>query len=357
MAEMNEESFAAELQKVFLAETREMLEDVESIVMEIEQNPDDAAKIDRLFRIVHTIKGSAHVAGFTQLGAFAHAFETLLAAMREKKLRVGPDLADVLLSGTDCLGAFVKALAEDPAATVDAGALEARITAVVAGTSAQPARTPLAAPAVQPAPAVKAEPFPEVPAAVEPTAPATILVCDDEPHICDILRDILEDGGYRIVTAGNGLEALAVMKAQPVDVIMTDLMMPQLNGIDFIREVRKFNQLIPVVFVSGHSAREHFKSFIALGVDEFVDKPFNPEDILLVARRAVKARRLRDALLGLARLTFKAYVSIQKIEALSDPGSATPQRTEEAAHLDRCVAEIRLMTMHLLQSERAVGEP
>jgi len=87
---MNDASFEIELQDTFLTEAEEMLEDTESAFVAIEANPDDAAKIDKIFRLVHTIKGSAHMAGFVGFGNFAHSFETLLGALRDKKLLVTP---------------------------------------------------------------------------------------------------------------------------------------------------------------------------------------------------------------------------------------------------------------------------
>ena len=83
MKHMNEASFEAELRDVFLAEAEEIIEDAEKALMEIEENPDNFQKIDLIFRLIHTIKGSALVAGFKQLGEFAHKFETVLGKIRD----------------------------------------------------------------------------------------------------------------------------------------------------------------------------------------------------------------------------------------------------------------------------------
>lgn len=359
---MNDATFEAELQEVFLNEAQEMLEDTETAFMRIEANPDDGATIDRIFRNVHTIKGSAHVAGFAALGNFAHTFETLLGLLREKKLKATSDIVDVLLAGNDCLRTFVSELRKDSKAVVDCEDVSQRIRSATPGDGvvAQIAKGNTAEATVpvtfsQP---TKTEKTREqvAPMALEATEKRTFLICDDEPAILELLSDILVRNGYGVLAADNAHKALDLLRQNNVDAIMTDLKMPEMNGIEFVSAVRAFNRFVPIVFVSGHSSREHFKQFLDLGVDSFVEKPFNEADLLGVARRVVREKILRDAVLSLSKLSFRAYVSIQKIRALSSATVSPQERKREEDHLDTCMNDIRKATAALLDSERTLKQ-
>ncbi len=195
MHAMNDESFALELQRTFLAETQEMLEETETAFLHIEANPDDASRIDKIFRLVHTIKGSALTCGFAELGAFAHSFETLLAGIRNKQLKVDSSIADILLAGNDGLRNFVAALKEDPEAHLDTAALTRRIQQACPGSGSPQASSPAPAPS---------------PTKTE--GQRTFLVCEDDVQMLKILKDLLESEGYAVVCAGNGRQALAQMR-------------------------------------------------------------------------------------------------------------------------------------------------
>lgn len=133
---------------------------------------------------------------------------------------------------------------------------------------------------------------------------------------------------------------------------MTDLKMPNMNGLEFVHEVRKFNRVMPIVFVSGHSSREHFKEFLALDIDAFIEKPFREIEIVHVAQRAVRTRDLRDAMLALSRTTFKAYVLLQKLSAYMAKDGIDPIQAKDQALLADLMEEMRTTTQLLLESEK-----
>ena len=107
--------------------------------------------------------------------------------------------------------------------------------------------------------------------------PPRILVVDDEPSIRDFLAWVLEDEGFRVTTAGDGREALAVAKEQAPDVVLTDLMMPVLDGYQLIDGLRR--EQIPVRAVIAMSA-VHVAADRTPAADLFLSKPFEVEQIL-----------------------------------------------------------------------------
>ncbi len=109
------DDFDLTIRREFISEASEMLEAVESAFIELEQNPGNKPVIDKIFRLAHTIKGSAMSCGFNALGDFAHHMETLLVNIREAKITMKPEIVDVLLKSTDCLNAWVAGLKENMA--------------------------------------------------------------------------------------------------------------------------------------------------------------------------------------------------------------------------------------------------
>jgi len=349
-------SFEKELQETFLTEASEMLEETEAAFVALESSPEDPAKIDKIFRFVHTIKGSAHVAGFSDLGQFAHIFETLLGILRDKKLSLSPDIVDVLLDGNDCLNEFVKALRSDRSAKINTSISEDRIREILrnARMGSEGFVQELSHPSSTQSKDADKTPPERAATGSAPRLPVPIfLVVDDEPQILQILERCLKDIGFHAITSKSVVSALSVFKAQPVDVIFTDLKMPDMDGIEFVKAVRKVNAFIPIAFISGHSTREHFKDYIKIGVDSFIGKPFHAEEVHAVAKRLVRESRMRHSMLTLSKLSFQTYVTVEKIL------STLPlDQTHEADKLvlDRSMSQMRQATTDLLASERQLQE-
>ncbi|MEO7910790.1 MAG: response regulator [Roseiflexaceae bacterium] len=111
---------------------------------------------------------------------------------------------------------------------------------------------------------------------------AFILVVDDQPQLLDSIQMTLELVGYRVRTAGTGIEALTILQAQPIDLILTDIEMPKLDGYQLCQRVRAERQwsAIPLLFLSAHGDEEDMRYAKSLGADGYLLKPIEPEDLL-----------------------------------------------------------------------------
>jgi DNA-binding response OmpR family regulator len=116
----------------------------------------------------------------------------------------------------------------------------------------------------------------------------TILVVDDEPEIVRFVRAYLEDAGYRVVIAGDGQEALFVARHEKPDLVILDLMMPGMDGWDFIRRYREERDT-PIVVLTARVEESDQVLGLELGADDYVTKPFSPR--ALVARVRAVLRR------------------------------------------------------------------
>jgi len=116
----------------------------------------------------------------------------------------------------------------------------------------------------------------------------TILVVDDEPRIVELARDYLEHAGFRVITANDGRGALDVARHDRPDLIVLDLGLPGLDGLDVTRELRRDGS-IPIVMVTARDDELDKLLGLELGADDYLTKPFSPRE--LVARVKAVLRR------------------------------------------------------------------
>jgi len=116
-----------------------------------------------------------------------------------------------------------------------------------------------------------------------------ILVVDDEERIVNFLRSKLKASGYEVLTASNGLEGLEQAQAQETDLIVLDLIMPKMDGLEMLKELRTFSA-VPVIILTAKGADADRIRGFQLGADDYLPKPFNPDE--LVARIEAVRRRL-----------------------------------------------------------------
>ncbi len=132
--------------------------------------------------------------------------------------------------------------------------------------------------------------------------PATVLLVDDERNILLTLSRALSMEGYAVETAGGGKEALEKIAALPVDVVVMDVRMPDLDGLAVLERARETRPGLPVVIMSGHGSLETVRSAFKLGAFDYLEKPITEKDRLLVAvRNALAMRSLREENAALRR--------------------------------------------------------
>src|SRR5207248_10015447 len=115
---------------------------------------------------------------------------------------------------------------------------------------------------------------------------------DDEPKIVQLARDYLEHAGFTVTSASDGKEALAAFRRGSPDLIVLDLGLPMLDGLDVARAIRKVSN-VPIVMLTGRGDESDRISGLELGADDYVTKPFSPKE--LVARVRAVLRRAEIA--------------------------------------------------------------
>ena len=122
-----------------------------------------------------------------------------------------------------------------------------------------------------------------------------ILIVDDERDIRELVSDILEDEGYSTRLAGSSDECMAAINAEPPALLILDIWLKdsRMDGIDILKAVKRDNPDVPVVIISGHGNIEIAVAAIKQGAYDFIEKPFNIDQLMVVIRRAMETSRLR----------------------------------------------------------------
>jgi DNA-binding NtrC family response regulator len=115
----------------------------------------------------------------------------------------------------------------------------------------------------------------------------TVLIVDDEPHVRLVFQIALESAGYTVVAAADGKEALARVREAPLDLILLDLKMPVLDGMETLRRLHEQGNRLPVVIITAHGSVADAVAAMKQGAIDFVPKPVSPTTLREVVARAV----------------------------------------------------------------------
>ena len=124
--------------------------------------------------------------------------------------------------------------------------------------------------------------------------PSKILIVDDEPFNLDLLEQELVELGYATERADNGAQALQkITKANPA-LVLLDYQMPDMNGIEVLRKLRQTDKDLPVVLITAHGSIERAVEAVKAGADDFITKPFDPEHLAVVIKKALDRAQLKQ---------------------------------------------------------------
>lgn len=112
-----------------------------------------------------------------------------------------------------------------------------------------------------------------------------ILVVDDQPGMCETIIDILEDAGYVVESAENGIAAVKKSQKSPFDLILMDILMPEKNGVETLKEIKKINPQTIVILMTAYTAPDLIMEAQKAGAYECLMKPFHPERLLNIIKR------------------------------------------------------------------------
>ena len=131
--------------------------------------------------------------------------------------------------------------------------------------------------------------------------PRTILIADDERGIRDSLQRLLEFESYTVVLANDGPSALGRIREDGIDLVLLDIKMPGMDGLEVLSHIHEEQPELPVVIISGHGTIQTAVEATRLGAYDFIEKPIDADRILLVIRNGLERRKLREENISLRK--------------------------------------------------------
>jgi two-component system nitrogen regulation response regulator NtrX len=135
----------------------------------------------------------------------------------------------------------------------------------------------------------------------------SILIVDDEPSILQSLQGLLADEGFEVSTAANGYEALKSIEQESPDLVLLDIWMPGIDGIETLKEIKKNNPFIQVIIVTGHGTIETAVKATKLGAFDLIEKPLSFDKIVVSINNALNFRRLEEENKYLRKKTIEKH--------------------------------------------------
>lgn len=143
----------------------------------------------------------------------------------------------------------------------------------------------------------------------------SVLIVDDEPSILQSLSGLLYDEGFEVITATNGYEALKIIDSESPDLVLLDIWMPGIDGIETLKEIKKNNAFIQVIIISGHGTIETAVKATKLGAFDLIEKPLSIDKVIVAINNALNFRRLEEE---------NKYLRKKTIEKHSINGDSSP---------------------------------
>jgi DNA-binding response OmpR family regulator len=191
----------------------------------------------------------------------------------------------------------------------------------------------------------------------EGTMTQTIMVVDDEFRLVSLVQSYLVQEGFRVVTASNGLEALTVARREKPDLVILDIMMPDMNGYDFIRQHR-LESNTPIILLTARVDDDERVIGLELGADDYVTKPFRPRELMArvraVLRRVGNQEPIAEVVRALDITLDRSQRTVQVAHRFVD---LTPSEFDLLAALMSAPGRVysRLDLLDLLQGVRYEG--
>jgi response regulator RpfG family c-di-GMP phosphodiesterase len=135
-----------------------------------------------------------------------------------------------------------------------------------------------------------------------------VLIVDDEPSICDILEKFLKKKGYEVARASDGAQALKIIDKDPIDIVVSDIKMPGISGVELLQKIREQRKNMPVLITTGFPTLDTAIEALKLGAYDYLTKPFHLEEIGEKIRRALIQRQLEEE-----NILFSKLVSLHEV--------------------------------------------
>lgn len=144
-----------------------------------------------------------------------------------------------------------------------------------------------------------------------------VILVEDESDLRLIISDVLRNEGYEVLNASNGLEGLKKIKEVNPEIVVADVMMPQMDGFSMAKEIRKFNSYIPILFLTAKSSIEDVEEGFETGANDYIKKPFELRELLIRIKALLRKNirpEIEEFIYPIGKYFFNSTTQILKIE-------------------------------------------
>lgn len=278
-------SFFQEEIEEFRTEASELLDQAETSLLNIENGDAFLTNYDAIFRAFHSVKGASGMMEMTDLQSLMHNLENHFQDLKEIGTMTRTQ-ASYFLKGIDASRKLLYGQPstfdlEFPSANQNEQAQKSTATSMSPKITSNKSQSEFAE-------TKTTEQTPTKAISLNPL----IFVVDDEEDIIDILTEMLTSQNFSVKSFTKAKEALEELKKLKPQVILSDMKMPQMSGLDFLKEVNKIEPDIPLIFISGYLDKETIIDAISHGVFGAIEKPFNESQVITMTNNALKRYQL-----------------------------------------------------------------
>lgn len=297
----------------FRIEAVELLTAAEQALLSIDKGGDFKGHFDAIFRAFHSVKGAAGMMEMTDLQAHVHQLESALVSVKNNAQLTREQL-DYFLSGCDSTSHLLHGRAVTPLNNFPNNA----------GCDSPPKDLLSSVNLEHPL------------EALQPQKVGMVVVIDDDVEVAESLTDIISDNGFEVRMFTNPKEGVKYLVNNPVDVVFTDMMMPELSGVEVLRSIKKIDPFIPVIFVTGQCSKDELIEAINSGVHFVIEKPWRNEIVINQAKKALQVKRLNALVNSSINLLISQFSDYDKfLKEQSRDGERSKLKVEILKVLDQ----------------------
>lgn len=271
----------------FKIEAQEMFETSEDGFLKIENGEDFTSNYNLIFRAFHSLKGAAGMFGIDDLQAHMHKLESLFEAQKNKG-KLDKAQIDYFLAGIDA----AKSLLDGNKVSFKYYSIEEfnQLTSLNSESIAKNEATPVSS-----TEKISNEIREKRKDSTVPKK-GLFFIVDDEEAILHILNDLITDMGFECKTFDNAKDLMSSMEDSTPDVLLSDIRMPEMDGLQLLNKLREENYDIPVIFISGYISKEVMLEALEHGAYGFVEKPFNEVYLKTLCENAMTKVKIQKLL-------------------------------------------------------------
>lgn len=286
----------------FKIEAGEMLEESEDLLLELEKGEDFESRYNGIFRAFHSLKGAAGMFGLDDLQKLMHGMESLFEKLKTIG-NISKDQCDYFLRGVDEAKSFLSGnpisfehMSDESFFALSSGQFEAATSDLKSGVIdtvvEQDDEYEYEYEYVEVDEDEEEAAFSEY---IKGTSPkispqelnAHVVIIDDDPDIVELLSMMMEGAGYRVSSYTSSKKLLEDVEELAPDLILSDISMPEMDGVTLMDEIVNIVPEIPFIFISGFISKEIILNGLKKGVFSYIEKPFKEDQVVTIATQAI----------------------------------------------------------------------